>query len=179
MWPGAGRLWLTGLMGAGKSTLGWALAAETGWPHVDNDIELEAATGQPLAYWAPGDALHAAEDALLMALLQRPGPFIADVPAGTAERPAMIAALRDSGFVVYLRAPLDVLVTRCLDTLRPLGPDPRDTLSVQWGRRDAVYSSAADLVVDATLPAATQAALVLTAVTTMSVRPSESAPGER
>jgi shikimate kinase len=150
-------------MGAGKSTFGAALAARTGWPHLDNDVELERATGRPLAYWAPGDALHAAEDRLLKTLVSRPGPFIADVPAGTADRPDVLAALSGEE-IIYVRAPLDVLVARCVGTERPLGEDPAATLSEQWQRRDAIYGATATLVLDGTLSPARQTDLVLDAL---------------
>lgn len=145
-------MWLTGLMGSGKSTVGGALARRTGWPHVDNDLELAAVTGRPLAGWPPGEDLHRAEDALLSRLLTRPGPFIADVPASAANVPARLTELHDHGIVVYLRAPVDVLVERTRGTPRPLGTDPQRMLSAQWHARDAAYTAAADVVLDATLP---------------------------
>jgi shikimate kinase len=156
-----GRIWLTGLMGSGKSTLGAALAARLGWPHVDNDVALAQATGRPLGEWAPGDELHAAEDALLAHPLLRETPVVADVPAGTADRISVLSSLRDHGAVVYLRAPVTILVARCLGTARPLGADPARALHRQWDGRDATYAATADLVVDATLPPAQQVDSVL------------------
>jgi len=35
------------MMGAGKTTVGRAIAAQTAWPHLDNDELVERATGQP------------------------------------------------------------------------------------------------------------------------------------
>jgi shikimate kinase len=150
-------------MGAGKSTLGAELAARTGWPHLDNDIELARVTGRPLSGWLPGAGLHAAEDTLLTALVGLPGPFIADVPAGTADRPAVLALLAGE-LTIYLQAPLDVLVARCAGTERPLGLDPAAMLREQWRRRESAYAAAATLIVDATLDPARQADLVLRAL---------------
>jgi len=42
---GPRRLLLIGMMGSGKSTLGRALEQRLGWPYLDNDRILEAATG--------------------------------------------------------------------------------------------------------------------------------------
>ncbi len=146
---GAGeRIWLTGLMGAGKTTVGRLLAAELGCPYLDNDTELERRTGRALRDWPPGEALHHAEDETLRAMLAEPGPFVAGVPAGTADRSALLSDVRASGVLVHLHAAPAVLEARVEGTGRPLGPDVRATLEGQYAHRDPVYSAAADLVVD-------------------------------
>ena len=40
------RLFLTGFMGAGKTTVGRSLAAQLGWPFVDLDAEIETLAGE-------------------------------------------------------------------------------------------------------------------------------------
>jgi shikimate kinase len=41
-----GRIFLIGLMGSGKSTIGRRLSRETGWPYLDNDQHIRDVTGQ-------------------------------------------------------------------------------------------------------------------------------------
>ena len=40
------RIFLIGLMGSGKTTIGRRLAARTGWPYVDNDALVQDVTGR-------------------------------------------------------------------------------------------------------------------------------------
>lgn len=149
--PGC-RLWLCGLMGAGKSTVGAILSARLGWPYADNDALLLTNTGRPLAQWAAGGALHAAEDMVLAALSLRAPPLIAGVAAGTIERPAAWELVRKTGFAVYLRVEPELLASRVAGTGRPTGPDPLARLRVQHATRDGAYVAAVDLVVDGAHP---------------------------
>jgi shikimate kinase len=108
---------LVGMMGAGKSTVGHALAATTGWPYVDNDELVELSTGLPvtqLMHDRGVDALRAAESAALTEALIRPTPLVAGVAAGVVLDEANRIRLQDCGFTVYLRARVDTLVRRVL-----------------------------------------------------------------
>ena len=61
------------------------------------------------------------------------------------------AALMSRGFVVYLYAPLDLLVERTSrDRSRPLlaGADPRERLAELMEERDPLYRQVADLVME-------------------------------
>ena len=64
--------------------------------------------------------------------------------------------LRESGTVVWMRAPVDVLVGRTSrGTHRPaLANDPRATLTQMETDRVALYSEVADITVDCTAPIA-------------------------
>ena len=72
-------------------------------------------------------------------------------PAGVVERADDLALLRDTtAYVVYLHAPLDVLVRRVGDGGgRPwLQPDPETALRSLFAGREPLYREVADLVVD-------------------------------
>jgi shikimate kinase len=149
---------LIGLMGSGKSTVGRLLAARLDRPFLDNDDMLERRTGlraRDISAAEGVEALHRAEASVL-----------ADALSGF--QPAVIAAAaaapleRDAGFaphvVVYLHAGTDVLARRLRaanDDHRPLLAGDIDALlRTQYDARDAVYRGLADVVVDATQPAA-------------------------
>lgn len=140
-------IWLAGLMGAGKSTVGTALAAALDCPFLDNDDQLAARTGRPLAAWSDLAALHAAERDLVDDLLARPGRFVAALPASSADPPDRLDDLGRAGLLVYLRAPRRVRAARIRDTGRP--PEPPRVAG-----RDARYAEAAGIVLDATCPPA-------------------------
>jgi shikimate kinase len=108
---------LVGMMGAGKSTVGHALAAASGWPYVDNDSLVEMSTGLPVTRLLRDrgvDALRAAESAALTDVLNRATPLIAGVAAGVVLDATDRKRLHDRGFTVYLRASVSTLVRRVL-----------------------------------------------------------------
>ena len=76
---------------------------------------------------------------------------MAGVAGGVVERRRTSALLRGTdAFVVYLHAPVDVLVKRVGDGAgRPwLQPDPETALRSLFAGREPVYREVADLVVD-------------------------------
>ena len=98
----AGNLFLVGMMGAGKTTVGRELSAQTGWPYVDNDDILRRQTGRdPAEIRATEgeDVLHLAEsDAFDEALVvldhaARRAPVAACSPGLLSQ---VVAARRDA-----------------------------------------------------------------------------------
>jgi shikimate kinase len=149
---------LVGLMGAGKSTVGRALAARLGQPFVDNDDALQRRTGRSARDIAAADgvdALHAQEAATLLATLEATEPAVIAAAAAAVLDPAVAAAL-PAHYVVYLRAAPVALAVRVAaddNAIRPTGDrPPAEVLHDQFAQRDAVYTAQASLVVDATQP---------------------------
>jgi shikimate kinase len=148
-----GRILLIGMMGSGKTTVGRAVAALTGWPYLDNDVLVQLSTGRPTPQVLAGAdeaTLRAAErDALDAALAAEP-PLVASVAAGVVLDAAARRRMHASGFVVYLRASLEELAARVGDgSGRPwLGDDPRAALAALAAGRGPLYEEAAHLVLD-------------------------------
>ena len=134
------RIVLVGMMGSGKSSVGRALAARTGWPFHDNDALLEGGTGRTARELAErGEAvLRDAESAALRAALEAPGPAIAAVAAGVVMNPGNRALLAAAPNVVWLRATPATLRER----LRSTDDDHRPWLDADpdaWlGRTDSL-----------------------------------------
>ena len=148
------RVLLVGMMGSGKTTVGRVLARRTGWEFRDNDDALKSLTGMttPEFHAARGtEALREAEsEAMHHSLTARP-PFVAGIAAGVVESDDDVEALRGAdAFVVYLFAPLDVLVERVGEgSGRPwLAGDPAGALRSLYDGREERYRAVADLVVD-------------------------------
>lgn len=159
------RIWLLGLMAAGKSTVGRELAGRLGWPYLDNDLLLAQQTGRVLADWPLGPQLHAAELQLAWQLAERPPPFVAGIPASLGDQPAQLDRLAASGFVVLLTAPVEQLLARAVGTGRPLGEDAAQTLRQQEAARLPELRRVADLTVDTVRSTpATVVSLVLAAL---------------
>ncbi|MGF1647702.1 MAG: shikimate kinase [Kineosporiaceae bacterium] len=157
---------VVGLMGAGKTTLGRALADRLGRRFRDSDLDIEAATGRSAREIAAADgtaALHALERRVLLDVLAEPDVVVA-AAASTLDAPDTVVAL-DAAFVVWPDAAPEVLATRF--TSRPGRPVFGDTLAVLSGQdaaRRPALARVADVVVDATEPTERQVAAVLAAV---------------
>lgn len=149
----APRVLLVGMMAAGKTSLGRALSDATGWPYLDNDELVERATGRPTPeVLAGGDeaTLRAAEAAALDEALAAEPPVIAGVAGGVVTDPELRRRLAAEGFVVYLRAPVELLVERVgRGSDRPwLQGDPAAALQRLFEGREERYVEVADLVLD-------------------------------
>ncbi len=144
---------LVGLSGAGKSTVGLALAERLGWPLADTDALVVAAAGCSIAalFAAEGEAaFRDRETAALTAVLAGP-PCVLATGGGVVVRQANRELLSSRAFVVWLDAP-DVLI---LDRLaahaerRPLlEADPAARLAALRQARTALYASLAQLTID-------------------------------
>ncbi|MEA2623303.1 MAG: hypothetical protein QOH61_2213 [Chloroflexota bacterium] len=111
------RIFLVGMMGSGKTTVGRVLAEQLGVPYVDNDESLaERAGGGPGAVFeARGvDALHAAEAEALRAGLEasRETGAVIGVAASAVLDADLRELIRGSGSVAWLRARPETLLWR-------------------------------------------------------------------
>ncbi len=152
----AARVLLVGMMGAGKSTVGRVMSAATGWPYLDNDELVRRVTGMPtrqILYERGVSALREAEAAALRLAVEQPPPVIAGIAGGVVESPVNRRVLREGGFVVWLRARIETLVTRIgagsAREGRPwLKEDPQTALRRLYAGREPLYAEVASLVVD-------------------------------
>jgi shikimate kinase len=127
-------VFLVGMMGAGKSTIGRQLADAIGFDFVDADRELEARSGVsiPTIFEIEGEAaFRRREAALLDELSQLPGIVLA-TGGGAVLDAATRQRLHERGLVIYLRATADEVFRRTRrDKSRPLlqTENPRESSS--------------------------------------------------
>ena len=143
---------LVGLMGAGKSAIGRRLANRLGMPFVDADTEIESAAGCSITdiFELHGEAaFRDGERRVIARLLARPTHVLA-TGGGAFMDPDTREVIRARGISVWLRADLDLLVSRVSRrNNRPLlaGGDPRVILQRLIAERHPIYAEA-DVVVD-------------------------------
>lgn len=144
-------VYLVGMMGAGKTTIGRALARKLGWQFVDLDHELESRCGVKVSiiFDIEGEqGFRKRESALLDECTRRSGIVLA-TGGGAVLNPQNRQLLRERGVVVYLRASVDELYRRVeRDRNRPLlqTGNPRQRLQELVQQREPLYEEVADLV---------------------------------
>src|SRR5688500_12588274 len=109
------RVLLIGMMGAGKTTVGRALAERLGWPYLDSDEQVERNTGRtvPEIFEADGEAAFRAEEKRALAeATTSTGPVVVSVAGGAVLDPENRRRLREGGRVVWLRASVSTLAAR-------------------------------------------------------------------
>lgn len=142
---------LTGFMGAGKSTVGALLAERLAWTFLDLDAEIEHLAGSSIAeiFRIHGEAHFRAREArTLQSLITRPHTVLA-LGGGAIESEAsrQLLATTPGLYTVYLSAPLEDLIDRCLaqqqitNTIRPVLAD-RERLHARWSSRLPYYHQA-------------------------------------
>jgi shikimate kinase len=148
-----GNLFLVGLPGAGKSTLGRQLARRLSKVFVDADAEMEQRLGVsiPTIFEIEGESsFRDREEAILAELVARTGIVLA-TGGGVVIRPANRERLKANGTVVYLRAEPSALVERVHRSRhRPLlnTPDKLARLQELFRGRDSLYREVAHVVLD-------------------------------
>jgi shikimate kinase len=141
------------MMGAGKTTVGRALAQRLGWRHLDSDAQVEANTGRtvPEIFAADGEAAFRQEEKrALIDAVSSEEPTVVSVAGGAVLDPTNRELLCRSGPVVWLRADPSTLARRVGSGAgRPLlEHHPAASLRALYDIRRPVYASIADLTVD-------------------------------
>lgn len=146
------NIFLIGLMGAGKTTVGRRLAQRLGLPFVDADAEIERAAGEtiPEIFERHGEAVFRDGERRVIARLLEQGPQVLATGGGAFMDPATRAGIAAHGVSIWLKADLDVLMRRVgRRSTRPLlrQGDPRVTMEKLMAARYPVYADA-DITVE-------------------------------
>ena len=148
----SGNLFLVGMMGSGKTTMGRALARHLGKVFVDSDEEIIKRTGVtvPHIFDIEGEAgFRLREAAAIRDLVGRDNMVLA-TGGGAVLAEENRAVLQQNGIVIYLKASVHDLCQRTRhDRNRPLlqTSDPHAKLTELFQQRDPLYQQVADIVV--------------------------------
>jgi shikimate kinase len=148
-----GNIFLVGLMGAGKTTVGRRLARRLGKSFYDCDEEIERTTGVkiPVIFDIEGEAGFRAREARMLAELVVRNDIVLATGGGAVLSADNRKLLAENGMVVYLRALASDLWARTRhDRNRPLlkTDQPLARLEELYAERDPLYRSIADLIID-------------------------------
>ncbi len=150
---GEENLWLVGMPGVGKTTVGGLLGQALGRPFVDLDAEIERIAGMPIPeiFAAKGEAGFREIEAQAAINASRGRGTVIATGGGTVLRDANRRAMRESGTVVWLQRDLSRLPTAG----RPLSE--AKGVEKLYAEREPIYRAAAHLEVDANLLAGAEA----------------------
>ncbi|MFL6659919.1 MAG: bifunctional shikimate kinase/3-dehydroquinate synthase AroKB [Massilia sp.] len=151
------NVFLVGLMGAGKTTIGRILARKLGKRFIDSDHEIEARTGAsiPWIFEIEGEASFRRREAEVIRDLTAQTGIVLATGGGAVLNPENRAYLQQRGRVIYLRANVSSIMLRTShDKNRPLlqTADPRRKLEELTAQREPLYREIADLVIDTGRP---------------------------
>ena len=147
------NIFLVGLMGSGKTTVGRALAKRLGLRFIDSDHEIESRTGASISWIFEiegEDSFRKREADAIRDLTARKGIVLA-TGGGAVISPENRRYLRERGTVVYLRASVNNILQRTMhDRNRPLlqTDDPRKKIEELSRQREPFYTEVADIVID-------------------------------
>jgi shikimate kinase len=146
------RIFLTGFMGAGKTTVGRILARTLGWEFVDVDQLIVDGSGSsiPEIFVRQGEAgFRRLESEVLREILSR-DRLVVSTGGGIVIDPVNRRLMRESGAVINLSVTADAVLQRLAgDASRPLlsGEDRSAKIATLLAERAAGYADA-DLVLE-------------------------------
>jgi shikimate kinase len=147
----SGNIFLVGMMGAGKTTVGRLLAQSLGKTFIDSDEEIQQRTGVtiPHIFDVEGEAGFRQREAGVIQDLVKFDNIVLATGGGAVLNAQSRDALHHNGIVVYLKSTVHDLWQRTRhDRNRPLlqTDDPRARLKELFEQRDPLYAEVADLL---------------------------------
>lgn len=152
---GRSHLILIGFMGAGKTSVGEALALRLNLPFVDTDIRVEERARMRVTeiFKERGEEHFRELESAVIRGLAGEEESVVSCGGGAVLKPDNRKALRNSGNIFYLRVPAEEISRRLADdNERPLlaGESERsERVEIMLGEREPVYREMADYVIEA------------------------------
>ena len=151
------NIFLVGLMGSGKTTIGRALAKKLNKRFVDADHEIEARTGAtiPLIFEIEGEASFRQREADVIRDLTAEEGLVLATGGGAIINAQNRAFLKSRGTVIYLRASVASILQRTShDKSRPLlqTADPKARIEELARERGPFYEEVAHIIIETGRP---------------------------
>lgn len=147
------NVFLIGLMGSGKTTIGQLLAKRLQQPFIDSDHELELRTGVSVAtiFEIEGEAAFRQREAAIIEELSGRRAIVLGTGGGAILDPRTRQALRERGNVVYLHSSAETSyerVRRNRDRPLLMVTDPLARLRQLYELRHPLYTETAHFIVE-------------------------------
>lgn len=152
-WKGQDNIFLVGLMGAGKTTIGKSLANRLEKSFIDSDHEIQKRTGVsiPVIFDIEGETGFRRRESEMLRELVKLENIVLATGGGAVLDKGNRDLLRQNGIVIYLRAAVSDLWHRTRhDKNRPLlqTPNPHAVLCELYLQRDPLYREIAHIIVE-------------------------------
>ncbi|NER22638.1 MAG: shikimate kinase [Symploca sp. SIO1B1] len=140
------NVFLIGMMGSGKTTVGHLLASQLGYRFCDSDVVIEQVAGKTIneIFAESGEAAFRQIESQVLSELSSYTKLVIATGGGVVIKPINWSYLHH-GLIVWLDAPVEVLIERLKeDTTRPLlkQADPAQTLHQILEQRRGLYAEA-------------------------------------
>ena len=147
------NIYLIGLMGAGKTTIGRMLAKSLAMPFYDSDKAIEESTGVdiPTIFEFEGEEGFRDREQKMIRQLTKIDGIVMATGGGAILREENRHLLKENGFIVYLKCSVERILERTRrDTQRPLlrTDNPRGKVESLYAQREPLYLACADYQVD-------------------------------
>ncbi len=147
------NIFLIGPMGAGKTTIGRQLAKILSARFYDSDHDIEQRTGAdiPLIFELEGEEGFRKRESQVIAELVLLENIVLSTGGGAVTRPENRQALKDNGFIIYLKSTPEKLYKRTAeDKRRPLlqNDDRLGQIKKILDEREPLYISLANEIID-------------------------------
>lgn len=140
---------LTGLSGAGKTTIGKHLSALLDMPFTDSDENIEKSHGKISDLFLKGEAhFRELESKMILSLSALDGVIIS-TGGGVILNPANIEALRQRGVIFYIKRSVEDILKSIDIHSRPLVKNNPDSLYKLYEERKDLYEKYCDYTIDA------------------------------
>jgi len=147
-------VFLVGMPGSGKSTIGKALAKSLNRPFIDLDQAIEERCGVaiPVIFEIEGEqGFRKRETQVLQEVTANQAASVVATGGGAVLAEQNRELIGQHGVAVYLKAPIDELLRRTSrDRNRPLlvTDDPKARLQALYDQRSPIYDALADIVLE-------------------------------